>query len=410
MRRTITYLLYSLMGAQIGFGVVYVAANFWREQRFEENMASLLPMGAISLMQLFVAGVSTWYFLGKIGFRERNYVRGYVCAFLLTVPYLLQMHLARLVWSLSLSVFLWLLGLILDIRSEGFSKKKAALLLAAYFLYGILCPDGLWLGGVLAFAASFGVIGKKAAFRWMTLLVAAAIFFANMGLNDAFPKERRIYRENTLGAAVMSRLVWPNVATNYYFWNDDIKAVLSEEDVLLMCLRIDLLEKQFYPALQEAYGDKKATKLCLELGYLRLKEKGVKAVLSICRDFMDYLLLPFTIEKNLRGKGVSLTAWNYGRMKEHTPLLVKYYYRYGAFELPFFVLGSLFLWGFRKNERLKAWKMLFFATFWYALWYAVRSNLPIDYKPALPILFLWYLVSVGGLLCQKVENEAKAPM
>lgn len=464
MRRTIIWVLYIIMGVQILFGCAYFITGFWAEQQFAENYVSIVPMGIISLVQLFLAAVSTWYFLGKLGFpegREKKFLRGYICAFLLTVPYLLQMHTAKLIWSLSLSCLLWMLGLLMEILARGYSKKGVLLLMGAYFFYGVICPDGLWLGGILLLFCSLyrrrgrrrtglekegqnGVgretegqkeavqkCGVQVHFGRAAVVTAAAIFLVNAGLNRAFPEARRIYRENNLGTAAVSRFVWPNFASNYFFWDEEVKAVLSEEDAVRLCQQIDLLEKEFYPELVEAYGTGQATKLCLRMGYRCLMDRSRETVLEIGKDLKDYLLIPFTIENNLRGEGASLTGWNYGRMKAHTPTLVKYYFRYGTFELPVLLLGSLLLWWFQRNDQigqwmrrrtakkdaalsfdkydsgrgnLIRWKMLCFTLLLYTLWYTMRSNLPIDYKLVLPILFIWYLASVGGLLCRKPEN------
>ena len=452
MRRTITWVLYIIMGVQIVFGCAYFAGNFSAEQQFAERYASVMPMGIVSLIQLFAAAVSIWYVLGKLGFegkREKRFLRGYICAFLLTVPCLLQMHTARLVWSPALSCFLWMLGLVMETAVRGVSKKKVLFLTGAYFLYGVICPDGLWLGGILLFfcllyrrkreritenrnksGKEAGEQREKIPFGLAVFFTAAVIFLANAGLNSAFPEARRIYRENNPGTAAVSRFVWPNFASNYFFWDEEVKAVLSEEDAVRLCQRIDLLETEFYPAMVEAYGTGKATRLCLEMGYRCLMDRSRETVLEIGRDLKDHLLIPFTIENNLRGRGVSLTAWNYGRMRARSPVLVKYYVRYGSFELPILLLCSLLLWWFHKNDRMSQWvkqqaensekplfykygggekisvqwKILFFVVILYTLWYTMRSNLPIDYKLVLPILFIWYLASVGGLLCQKPEN------
>jgi hypothetical protein len=440
------------MGVQIVFGCAYFAGNFTAEQQFAERYASVMPMGIVSLIQLFAAAVSIWYVLGKLGFegkREKRFLRGYICAFLLTVPCLLQMHTARLVWSPALSCFLWMLGLVMETAVRGVSKKKVLFLTGAYFLYGVICPDGLWLGGILLFfcllyrrkreritenrnksGKEAGEQREKVPFGLAVFFTAAVIFLANAGLNSAFPEARRIYRENNPGTAAVSRFVWPNFASNYFFWDEEVKAVLSEEDAVRLCQRIDLLETEFYPAMVEAYGTGKATRLCLEMGYRCLMDRSRETVLEIGRDLKDHLLIPFTIENNLRGRGVSLTAWNYGRMRARSPVLVKYYVRYGSFELPILLLCSLLLWWFHKNDQMSQWvkqqaensekplfykygggekisvqwKILFFVVILYTLWYTMRSNLPIDYKLVLPILFIWYLASVGGLLCQKPEN------
>ena len=419
MRRTITWVLYIIMGVQIVFGCAYFAGNFSAEQQFAERYASVMPMGIVSLIQLFAAAVSIWYVLGKLGFegkREKRFLRGYICAFLLTVPCLLQMHTARLVWSPALSCFLWMLGLVMEIAVRGVSKKKVLFLTGAYFLYGVICPDGLWLGGILLFfcllyrrkreritenrnksGKEAGEQREKVPFGLAVFFTAAVIFLANAGLNSAFPEARRIYRENNPGTAAVSRFVWPNFASNYFFWDEEVKAVLSEEDAVRLCQRIDLLETEFYPAMVEAYGTGKATRLCLEMGYRCLMDRSRETVLEIGRDLKDHLLIPFTIENNLRGRGVSLTAWNYGRMRARSPVLVKYYVRYGSFELPILLLCSLLLWWFYKNDQMSQlvkqqaesnekplfykygggekisvqWKILFFVVILYTLWYKI---------------------------------------
>lgn len=412
MRRTIVWILYILMGVQIAFGCVYFVTGFTAEQKFAENIVTFLPAGVFYLLQLAAAAGSAWYFLGKMGLQDRR-VRGYLCAFLLTVPFFLQMHLAKLAWSLALSALLWLLGLVMDIRKRGMSGGRGALLLLSYFLYGIICPDGLWLGGILLLTVLPRLIGRGQAdktvvrcrFCLAVLFTAGVIFLANMGLNGALPKQRRIYRENNPGTAAVSRLVWPNFATNYFFWSDEVKAVLSEEEAIDVSERIDLLEKEFYPAMRETYGSGKATLLCLEMGYRCLMDRSRETVLEIVTDFKDYLLIPFTVERNLQGRGVSLTAWNYGRMKEQRPILVKYYYRYGLFELPLLLLGSLLLWGFRRSDQNSQWRLLLYMGFLYTLWYTMKSNLPIDYKQVLPILLIWYLASVWGIVMKRPERQ-----
>lgn len=441
MKKTITWVLYILMGVQILLGCAYFVGNFGAEQKFAENMAVSLPMGLLCLVQLSFAAISVWYVLGRLGFQDNNYLRGYVCAYLLTVPFLLQMHMARLIWSFALSAFLWMTGLLLELLEEGWSTKRILLLAAAYMLYGILCPDGLWLGGILLLAVSFfGSRGKaeerksgngKLRFRVAVFLTAGMIFLANLGLNSAFPEERGIYRTNNIGTAVVSRFVWPNFGKNYFFWSEEIKAVLPVEDAVKVGQRIDLIEEEFYPRLVEAYGRKRATGLCVEMGLRCLKDRTRETVSEIEGDLLDYFLLPFTIGENLKGTGDSLTAWNYGRMREHTPILVKYYYRYGFFELSILLLGSLLLWCFQNSDRtgrfLKEraekkevergfnkmekgrklpaqWKVLLSIWILYAVWYTVKSNFPVDYKLGLPILFIWYLAAAGGLLCQKKKS------
>lgn len=448
--------LYILMGVEILFGCAYVVTNFGAPQQFRENLDSFLPTGAVSLIQLVFAAAALWYVTGKLGFGKDRYRRAYVCAFLLTVPFLLQMHMARLTWSFSFSLFLWLFGLLTEVIKSGLSGRRTMALCGAYFLYGVVCPDGLWLGGMLLLA---GMIfsgrrkrrgrraGESAAerepekgeqkgpglrFGLAAVFTAVLLCLVNGGLNERFPEQRRIYRENNFGTTVASRFVWPYFGKTYYFWNEDVKAVLPPEEAEWLDKREDLVGEEFYPLLVETYGKEKAVKLCVRMGRSCLEVRTKEVLGEIGRDFKDYLLLPFTIENNLRGEGTSLTGWNYGRMKEHTPVLVKYYYRYGIFVLPVLLLVSVLLWcmerGGRSGRFLREkssgertegsspgrrtekgipteWKFALFTLLLYAFWYTMRSNIPVDYKFGLPILFFWYLASVSGLLCGEMKRD-----
>lgn len=415
-----------MMGVQILFGGAYFAGNLRAEQQFYENAVPFLPMWAVSLIQLSFAAAATWYVLGKVGFQKNKYLRAYVCAFLLTVPFLLQMHAARLIWSAAFSSFLWLFGLAFETIKNGLSRSRGAALFCAYILYGLVCPDGIWLGGILLLAAYFlrrkygldeGVKARQSPGTGSVPLVlagvlaAGVIFAANQGLNNAFPQARVIYRENNPGMALLSRFVWPNFGRSYYFWTDEIKEVLSEETAVEISRRPELVAEEFYFPLEEAYGKRKAVNFCLKMGKNCLKYRTKEIASEIGRDLADYFLLPFTIERNLKGEGAALTAWNYGRMREHTPVLVKYYYRYGTFELSVLLLGSFLLWAFKGADhmsqilkrRTAGQNYILFTLVLYTFWYTARSNFPIDYKMALPILFIWYLASVAGL----VEEETK---
>ncbi|MDE6949836.1 MAG: hypothetical protein K2P64_02810, partial [Lachnospiraceae bacterium] len=100
-----------------------------------------------------------------------------------------------------------------------------------------------------------------------------------------------------------------------------------------------------------------------------------------------------------------------GRMREHKSVLVNYYYLYGTFEMSVLLLGSFLLWAFKGvdhmsqilKRRTAGQNYILFTLVLYTFWYTARSNFPIDYKMALPILFIWYLASVAGL----VEEETK---
>lgn len=424
MRKTIEYILMILMGVQILFGAAFFVTNFGKAQRFSESSLLPFPAGITSLLQVLLAAVSLWYFLGVLGIGADKKIRGLFTAFLLTVPFLLQLHMARPAWSAAFSVFLWMLGGAIETGRGGFCLKSKTGLFSgiSYFCYGVLCRDGLWLGGAVLLSVCLlyrKSMKRKKEYLLMIAGAACIIFAVNSALNGALPEKRQEFIENRIGAAAVSRFVWPNFSTNYYFWSDEVKRVMPLEEAVRIGQRVDLVESSFYPALEEAYGWQKADRLCFEMARRCFLDRTKETAAEILTDLRDYLLIPFTVEKNLKGEGSSLTAWNYGRMKMYTPGLAKYYYRYASYVLPFLLLGSILLWMFQRSAYIGAWvsgegkwsgrirpeaKLLLFITFFYTIWYTMRSNIPVDYKLVPQVVLCWYLAAAGGLACRKAES------
>jgi len=375
------------MLVQIAMGILYIAKSFGTYQQFSEGIV-LIPFSAfIYPLQILAGLASTWYFIAVI-YRRKNGVAldkrlGFlVTAFLNTIPFVLQMHMALLSYSFGLSVFLGLMGLAFSNEKKSESEEGE----------------------------------KKRPKLWNSLLLRVMLVFACMFLLNEVVKPacedaisvkttgKKIERiQNSFGAAMVSRFVWPDFATNYFFWSDEVKAVMSLDDAVHICQREEAVENYFGPLMEKAYGEKKANRIYLQMAKRCFMDRTKTIVTEIAKDFVDYTMIPFTVEKNLEGEGTSLTAWNYGRMKECAPGLVMYYFRYSLYILPILLLGSLLVCYEKMSSEVKA---LAGTAVIYALWYTLRSNKPIDYKLVLPIIFIWYLLAVWGLMKQD-EEKAK---
>ena len=376
-----------LMLVQIAMGILYIAKSFGTYQQFSEGIA-LIPFSAfIYALQILAGLASTWYFLSVV-YRRKNGVALnkrlglLLTAFLNTIPFILQMHMALLSYSFGLSIFLVLMGL-------AFSKEKKA---------------------------KDETEEKKRSKLWNSPVLRVTLVFVCMFLLNEVVKPacedaisvkttgKKIERiQNSFGAAMVSRFVWPDFATNYYFWSDEVKAAMSLEDAVHICQREEAVENYFGPLMEKAYGEKEANRIYLQMARRCFMDRTKAIVTEIARDFADYAMIPFTIEKNLKGEGTSLTAWNYGRMKACAPELVRYYFRYSLYILPVLLLGSLLVCYGKMSSEVKA---LVGTAVIYALWYTLRSNKPIDYKLVLPVIFIWYLLAVWGLMKQE-EEKAK---
>ena len=453
-----------LMGIQILFGAVYMVFSMGSAQQFMEsirlfglgeqfvsdgytgilysvllwfchilsgggqalfaNGITTIPFSAfISVFQLVMAAAATWYFLGV--WMKHGWQKGICVAYLLTVPFLLQMHLSVLPWSLALSAVEVMLGGLLRVLSTAERRDILAMLLG-YMAAGLIVIDLFWICGLFLLAALLFLCFKRNSGKalktvdldekagkakyacrqlWLVfLLVSVAVFTINRVTYVA--QNDRI--QNSFQASMVSRFVWPNFATNYYFWSDEVKDAISLEDAVTICQREDALESFFGPVMEQKYGYEKAKSLYLQMAYQCFMDRTREEITMLAEDIKDYLLIPFTVDRNLSGDGTSLTAWNYGRMQLMAPQLVKYYVRYSLMVLPIMMLFSVIivLSDFVKI-RFNKWKYLVGFGVWYGLWFAMASNKPIDYKQVLPVLFLWYLIGICGVVDTDRTNECK---
>lgn len=436
------------------------------------NGITTIPFSAfISVLQLVCFAAATWYFLGV--WMEYGWKKAVCTAYLLTVPFLLQMHLAVLPWSLGLSAVEVMLGGFLRLVRQGNpadkeieepasrmdreknteqkkntaqtdGKKDILCMSLGLMAAGLIRVDLFWICGLFLLCAVFLLFIKKETREsvmasgenqreeqgkeqskeqsreqcrrqrkklWLVFfLVEIAVFTVNRV--TYVPQEDRI--QNSFQASMVSRFVWPNFATNYYFWSDEVKEAISLEDAVKICQREDALESFFGPVMEQKYGYQKAKSLYLEMAYQCFMDRTKEEILMLAEDIKDYILIPFTVERNLSGEGTSLTAWNYGRMQEHAPWLVKYYYRYSLLVLPVMLLISIVVsmarmsWkiNFRFNKiQIRVIRYLVGFGIWYGLWFAMASNKPIDYKLVLPVVFIWYLLGISGVVEEEKEHE-----
>lgn len=380
-----------LMLVQIAMGILYIAKSFGTYQQFSEGIAPIPFSAFVYALQILAGLASTWYFLSVVYRRKSGVALNkrlglLLTAFLNTIPFILQMHMALLSYSFGLSVFLGLMGL-------AFSKEKKMKDETAEKT-GEKKRSKLWNSPVLRVTLVFVCM-------FLLNEVVKPVCEDVISVKTTGKKIERI--QNSFGAAMVSRFVWPDFATNYYFWSDEVKAAMSLEDAVHICQREEAVENYFGPLMEKAYGEKEANRIYLQMARRCFMDRTKAIVTEIARDFADYAMIPFTIEKNLKGEGTSLTAWNYGRMKACAPELVRYYFRYSLYILPVLLLGSLLVCYGKMSSEVKT---LVGTAVIYALWYTLRSNKPIDYKLVLPIILIWYLLTAWGLMKQE-EGKAE---
>lgn len=457
--RIFRYGMLVLMGVQILLGAAYFVTNLGRVQHFQESsdylkacssfltdeyMGILYPpvlaaccgaerltsvpyayfMGILQTAAVF----SAVYFLLGVLYRSCRRMRWYLALFLTTIPFVLQMALAVLPYAFALAAFLMMTGWILRYEEEAGGCGKLIGIGGFWLAEALLVPDSFWLGGILLLAVLLQVLfsgfrhtrskespmGRRQAAKrvlplLLTIVLAGGAFQGIAAVTVTPGSYHRI--ENSFGAAMVSRFVWPNFATNYYFWSEDVKNVMSLDDAVYICQREDAVTDYFGPMMEKAYGREKADRLYLEMAKRCFMDRTKECLTEIGADLRDYLVPTAAIAANLDGSGISATAWNYSRMREADPQLVMLYVHDSL--LTFWALlfcSALCLLLGRKTWHSGRKHGLMFAILTvivYAVWYTMRSNMPTDYKLVLPVILLWYLAAVSGLLLTEEPTASK---
>lgn len=376
--------------------------------RAAERITSIPFLYSLDLIQLAAFFLATVFLIKTVSDRKLRMIQAlYLSCVLFTAPVLLQAGLAVLPFSLALSCFEVFLGAGIYIirklrRTEKVSRSYWILLGVAMMSECLLVPDSFWLGTAFLLILLVMIPKQKkilAAFL-LTACICVSAVQVLMLLTVQPGSHGKI--QNSFAAAMVSRFVWPNFATNYFFWDDEVKAVMTLNDSVYICQREDAVSDYFGPMMEKAYGRQEANRIYLTMAERCFQDRTKEGLKDIAEDFVDYLFMPVTIQRNLEGSGTSENAWNYAKMREHTPEIAKYYFRSGILAFDYLFICSAVLW-FRKflkrdrqpekGKRDPGYILLAGNLLIYAFWYTMRSNSPVDYKAVLPVILIWYLLS-----------------
>lgn len=320
--------------------------------------------------------------------------------FLLTIPMAAQCHLAVLPQSLVCSAFLVELGLCYDAcAGERKTDSKFFLILCGLWLAaGLLQPDYLWLSGAPVVCMGMVCISRRGNWKrvWSLILVTVFLICDIGGVTAAPGSYGRIQR--TLGAAMVSRMVWPNFSTTYFFWPEEVKDVMSEKQGEDISAKSDRVQTVFGPMVESAYGKEAADRYYWQMARQCFEVRTKEIVGTIWQDFTAYLCVPLSLKCQLDGGGLSFSGWNYGQMREHAPVLTRYYVHYSLwmFRIGMVIAACVALAAFvkkRKEKRKGRCRGLLLAAVWLllpAVWYTMSGAGMMDYLNVTPVTAIWY--------------------
>lgn len=419
------------LGVQVLLGLGWLVCSFGRLPQFEESRSGVLypllvevtrgfesvfriPYYCIlSVLQLGCAAAAAYYGLlllrgGRNMRRNRlGALRGSLV--LLTVPMVLQCHLAPLPYSLASS------GLFLEIALVWKLLQKKEPVAGKELLAPLLC----W-GGCVLLLPEYGVLGavplllvlavvvtrclrKKSAcspggaYRGALLLTAGGLMVA-AGICQA--------NASPLVVTICSRISWSSISGYYEDWPEEAINVISYEEVLSVASNPENVERELWPAFREQFGDGKAEELLREINQLTWERSKSRVLRQAAWDVMGHAFSPYVVQQQLKGNAyASYTGRNYDIMRWYAPRLTELYVDYSCW---MFVVGLLLaaLLQLRRIKNLLRSKGLLIVLAGLSgggmvLWYAMQGGGIMDYKQSITVLLLWYT----WMICRTLQSE-----
>lgn len=440
------------MSVQILLGLAWLFGNMGGLQSFQESMALLAGKGfdagyfsgilyrflAVALsaqlwilygIQLAAAYGAAYGLMACFMAREKRGLRLFCALALTTVPQALQCHLAVLPWSLGTSLLvgetmLWrkvwqgTLKRQEEKLSEQTKRRLITGMLSGWLLLLLILPVYAWFVLPLIFAALWRAVKKERTGRLICGLAVLILCLCNVtvscGWNPADWNRR-------LAASALSRTGWPYFQDSYeifpYRLHEDIGLVTSRE----VSAYADGVGRVLIPKLEEEYGPEETTAVLWELAGICLRDNLRTDVKNIIWDMAAYHAAPPILAMQLKGRAYdAYSGNNYEQMKTRTPLLTRYYVTYGArwwwmmLALAAAIrLCDLLLCGGTRRENfawrgengiwgrwrifLQYWLPVLAGMEWMILSQVFSGSGIMDYKKALWVTMLWYVVALCGL-------------
>lgn len=285
--------------------------------------------------------------------------------YLLTVPMLLQMHLAILPYSLALSVAVLLVaeGVTCfcsgrydsenSYESEAGSAHTLIRICGLWLLGYLLLPEygillGVFVGGVfLNIAKQSGAVrnrdktvqdknrqnenaqNEKPQDKALRGRLAMAFLFTVLCFGVIAQSTQTSgglgRMQRSAGSVMVNRFVWPHFVNYSFYWDERVNDTFSYNDLVRFSQSPEAVMYEFGPVLEEKYGKKEANDIYWNMATTSIKLGTKQALAGVGRDFFAYLCPQVALQQQLRDNDSSLSGWNYGRMQEYAPVLTKYY-------------------------------------------------------------------------------------
>lgn len=261
---------------------------------------------------------------------------------LVTIPVVLQCHMAVLPCSFAASLMLLELSLLAEAVREKEKRTLGRLagLSFCWLLLALLLPEYLYLGAVPAVLFYLFILlrpqkGNKRIKYYGLLLIAV---FAGMatGVNSLTQTEGAWGRlRKTPLMTLTQRVAWSNLLQDQEIWPEEMQDYVEEGIIWGTAQYADDMDNRFFPAVEQAVSDRVITGQQAEEFYLTMTRVAwsrhkTAVIKEILWDMLGYAASPAFLQLFLMGRGYDTGIRNYDFFLEHTPGLSKFCMDYGS--------------------------------------------------------------------------------
>ena len=282
-----------LAGIQILLGIIRLAGN--------------VTETPIALLSVSVAWIAYTYFLRSImALAEREKVKriaGFWAAYIVTFPMILHCHMNNFFLSFGTSLLMILLtGLYYLGKKSGEQKLRLPLLL----LVGVLALSSIGVGNYVNLRRG----GEE-------------------------------YIQGGISSALLSRFAWPYFMHNSYFWEEEVRALFTDDELVQFSTYPESVTYEFGPRLEKAVGKERAREIYRKMAWDSFRIGKTDAIKALGRDLLANAGGPWIVQCQLNGAGVSYTGKNYADMCEIMPGLTRYYVCFSLYSFDFMALFTI---------------------------------------------------------------------
>ena len=436
----IKYIIYILMGLQIFMGILWGISNMAKVPAFQQSIemfqmssdllldeytgilypllikaiqfvTKYIPIPVCSILYILQLGIAYMVyeeFLAKIIFANRHNIKirkqiRFFAGYILTIPIILQVHMAVLPYSLASSLMVHILTELIGLyRKSAPIKAKEYIKLAFWWLLcGQICIDCIWLImlPVLIWVVSYLIRNKKLE---LSILMLVVLVLAGNGIcNSAFQDRENTGKiQNSWEAVMLKRVVWPNFSRFSYFWKEEIREIWNDSELLGLSTYPEKVINDFGPTIDGMFGRQEANSIYRQMIGRSFELDTRQIVLTATKEMVAYICPPVSTYLQLKGMGTSYTGWNYGRMKDYTPRLTGIYVEIclsgWIFIMVLLFLAKILTWREKEwlpmeERKYRRWTAgyLLITVVWVAIWYVLVSAHMQDYLKVPVISVIW---------------------